>query len=76
MIHGVDYYGFVYLWYDTKQQRFLIGSHHGSVDDGYTTSTGGRHVKRIFVKRPETMKRKILEFNTSINDYKVTQQLE
>ena len=76
MIFGEDYFGFVYLWYDTKHKRFLIGSHHGPVDDGYTTSTGGIHLRRIFKVRPNSMKRKILEYNTLHDDFKYTQQLE
>lgn len=70
------YYGFVYIWYDTKNKKYLIGSHHGKVEDSYTTSTGGKYVKNIFKSRPHTMKRKILEFNIDIDDWKYTQQLE
>lgn len=61
-IYKKDYFGFVYLWYDTKHKKFIIGSHFGSLYDGYTTSTGGVHVKRIFKVRPETMKRRVLAF--------------
>lgn len=70
-----DYYGFVYLWYDTKHKKFIIGSHHGSTEDGYITGTGGVHVQRIFSKRPETMKRKILAYNCD-DCVKTTRQLE
>jgi hypothetical protein len=35
MKYGVDYYGYVYLWFDTKHKKFIIGSHHGSVNDNY-----------------------------------------
>lgn len=76
MQYKVNYYGFVYLWFDTKRKRFIIGSHHGAIDDGYTTSSGGIYVKRIFNVRPETMKRRIIQYNTVSDDYKVTQQLE
>ena len=62
MEYQKDYFGFVYIWHDIKHSKYLIGSHLGSVDDGYTTSTGGEHVKRVFKKRPETMKRRILEY--------------
>lgn len=71
-----DYYGFVYLWFDTINKRYIIGSHHGKVEDSYTTTTGGRYVKNIFKKRPHTMKRRILEFNRTIDDFKYTQILE
>lgn len=62
MQHGQDYFGFVYLWQDTKQDKFIIGSHYGSLEDGYTTSTGGIYVKRIFKLRPESMRRRVLEY--------------
>ena len=37
-IYNENYTGFVYLWYDRKW--FCIGSHMGSLEDGYTSSTG------------------------------------
>lgn len=67
MQYGVDYFGFVYIWQDLKYNKFIIGSHYGSLEDGYTTSTGGFHVKRIFNIRPETMKRKVLQYCTVDN---------
>lgn len=69
------YYGFVYIWHDTVKGKYIIGSHHGKVEDGYLTSTGGIHVKRIFNKRPETMKRRVLEYNYT-DSFKETQKLE
>lgn len=72
----MKYYGFVYLWFDIKNKRYIIGSHHGSLNDNYTTTTGGVYVKNIFKKRPDTMKRRVLEYNTTIDDYRYTQQLE
>lgn len=74
--HGEVYYGFVYLWYDTKQQMFVIGSHHGSIDDGYVTSTGGEWFKRAYKKRPATFKRRILTYNTELDCKKQTQLYE
>lgn len=70
-----EYFGFVYIWHDTKHSKFLIGSHHGKVDDGYITSTGGKYVQNIFTSRPETMNRRILEY-CYIDDYRETQKLE
>ena len=70
-----DYFGFVYIWYDTKHSKFIIGSHLGNLEDGYTTSTGGKHVQRIFKKRPETLKRKILEYCTE-NSVEILHKLE
>lgn len=54
------YTGFVYIWYDRKRKWFCIGSHMGSLDDGYTSSTG--FMKKAYKKRPNDFKRKILEF--------------
>lgn len=62
MVYKVDYFGFVYIWFDTKRKKYIIGSHYGSVDSSYTTGTGGKVVQRIFKKRPESMKRRILEY--------------
>lgn len=62
MKYGKDYFGFVYIWHDTVRSKFIIGSHFGSTESNYTTSTGGDHVKNIFSKRPESMKRRILEY--------------
>lgn len=76
MIYKKDYYGFVYIWFDKKRKMFLIGSHHGSINDSYITSTGGLKFKRVFNKRPDTFKRKILEYNTSVDNFKYTQGLE
>ena len=72
----MKYYGYVYIWFDTKRKRYLIGSHHGKLEDGYKTSTGGIHVRNIFKYRPYTMKFKVLEFNTISNDRKYTLKLE
>lgn len=52
--------GFVYLWYDRKKRWFCIGSHFGTTDDGYVTSTG--FMKKAYDKRPEDFKRRVLEY--------------
>lgn len=52
--------GFVYIWYDTIRKMYCIGSHLGDLNDGYITSTG--IMNKAFNKRPETFKRKILEY--------------
>jgi|LakMenEpi03Aug12_release.lakeMendotaPanAssembly.Ray.scaffolds.fasta_scaffold557683_1 hypothetical protein len=76
MIYKKDYFGYVYLWYDTVRKKFIIGSHHGNVNDRYKTTTGGRHVKNIFKKRPNTMKFKVLQYNQEIDCSKHTKKLE
>lgn len=54
------YSGFVYIWYDRKKNWFCIGSHFGTLDDGYTSSTG--FLDKALKKRPEDFKRKVLDF--------------
>lgn len=75
MEYKKDYFGFVYIWLDTKRRKFIIGSHHGSIDDGYTTGTGGKHVQNIFKSRPETMRRRILAYN-NVDCFRETRVLE
>jgi hypothetical protein len=53
-------FGFVYLWHDTKRKKFYLGSHLGLSNDGYTGSN--KRFKCAYKSRPETFKRKILEY--------------
>ena len=55
--------GFVYLWRDKKHNRYCIGSHFGSLNDQYITSTG--YMLRAYKKRPEDFKRRILYYHYS-----------
>lgn len=71
-----EYFGYVYIWYDKKNIKFIIGSHHGRIDDRYTTSTGGIHVRNIFKYRPQDLKFRVLEYNYIVDDFKYTQELE
>ena len=50
--------GLVYLWFDRKHKRFYIGSHWGSVDDGYVSSS--RWMRKAYRRRPADFKRRIL----------------
>lgn len=52
--------GFIYIWKDTKRNKFYIGSHQGSVGDGYIGSNN--RLRTAYNSRPETFRRKILEF--------------
>lgn len=56
--------GFVYLWYDKKRKKFYLGSHLGLPTDGYTGSN--RRFKSAYKSRPESFKRRILEYFDSI----------
>ena len=71
-----EYYGYVYIWFDTKYKKFIIGSHHGKVEDKYKTSTGGIHVRNIFKYRPQTMRFRVLQYNKESDNFLFTQQLE
>jgi len=59
--YKTDYFGFIYLWYDRKRNKFCLGSHMGSLEDDYITSTG--YMKKAYRKRPDDFKRKILYFH-------------
>jgi hypothetical protein len=50
--------GFVYIWRDRKHNRYYIGSHWGSDDDGYVCSS--QWMKRSFSRRPNDFKRRII----------------
>ncbi len=54
-------YGFVYIWRDKKHNRYYIGCHWGSTDDGYICSS--RWMKQAYYARPEDFHRRILVNN-------------
>ena len=54
----MEKYGFVYIWFDTKNKRFYIGSHWGTEDDGYVCSSSW--MKQAYSHRPHDFKRKII----------------
>lgn len=60
------YYGFAYMWCDLARDMFYIGSHKGSLQDGYLCSSSW--CKKAIKKRPETFKRLILGFAISRKD--------
>lgn len=54
-------YGFVYIWFDRHHKRYYIGSHWGTIDDGYVcSSTWMRNAMRM---RPSDFKRRIIKTN-------------
>ena len=55
----MEKYGFVYIWRDRKHNRYYIGSHWGTEDDGYICSS--RMMRQAYRRRPEDFKRRILE---------------
>lgn len=52
--------GFIYIWRDRKRKLFYIGSHKGTIDDGYICSS--MLMKQAYNKRPHDFKRRILEY--------------
>ena len=68
-----EYFGYVYIWFDTMKRKFCIGSHHGKTHDAYTTSTG--YCALAIKKRPETFRFRVLEYNFE-DDKKITLKKE
>jgi len=56
--------GFIYIWYDKKLKRYYIGSHFGTIDDGYICSS--TWMKRAYKRRPQDFKRRII-FQSNIS---------
>lgn len=52
--------GFVYIWRDRANGMFYIGSHLGTLDDGYVC--GSVRMRRAFKKRPTDFRRKVLQY--------------
>lgn len=51
-------FGFVYIWYDCKHKRYYIGSHWGTINDGYICSSNW--MRDAYKRRPQDFKRRIL----------------
>jgi hypothetical protein len=56
----LEKYGFVYIWRDRKHKRYYIGSHWGTIDDGYICSSGW--MSKAYKIRPEDFKRRIISY--------------
>ena len=54
------YTGFIYIWMNTERKKFYVGSHRGSIDDGYIGS--GTLFKKAYEKNPSVFKRRILQY--------------
>ena len=53
--------GFIYKWTDSTNNKTYVGSHLGTLDDGYTGS--GTKFMPAYEKRPESFTREILEYD-------------
>lgn len=56
-------FGFIYIWRDKKHNRYYIGSHWGTEDDGYICSS--RWMNKAYKRRPNDFKRRIISRVTS-----------
>jgi hypothetical protein len=54
----VSKFGFVYIWFDRKHHRFYIGSHWGTLDDGYICSS--RWMRKAYRRRKGDFNRRII----------------
>lgn len=54
----VDYFGFVYLWFDKKNKRYYVGSAMRSITCGYKCSN--KHLNAAIAKRPNDFKRRVI----------------
>ena len=64
--------GFIYIWRDKTRNMYYVGSHDGTIDDGYISSS---HWLTAEVRyRPEDFKRRILKYvdlpNLKLEEYK------
>lgn len=57
-------YGFVYIWRDRKHNRYYVGCHWGSTDDGYVCSSPW--MRQAYKHRPQDFRRRILVNNIVI----------
>lgn len=53
---------FVYRWTDSSNGKMYVGSHKGTIDDGYVGS--GKIFRLAYKKRPEAFSREILYIGT------------
>ena len=54
----MEKYGFVYIWFDRKHKKYYIGSHWGTIDDGYICSS--TWMRNAYKYRKEDFKRRII----------------
>lgn len=56
-------YGFVYIWRDKKHNRYYVGCHWGTIDDGYVCSS--TWMRQAYHHRPHDFRRRIITTNLS-----------
>ena len=70
---GNEYNSFIYQWIDIKSNKFYIGSHYGSINDGYLF--GGIDIKKEYKERPNDFKREILSYHL-VSEYSEIRKIE
>lgn len=55
----MEKYGFIYIWYDKKRKMYYIGSHYGTINDGYICSS--KWMRDAYHYRKQDFKRRILK---------------
>jgi hypothetical protein len=53
--------GFIYIWFDKKRKMYYIGSHYGTINDGYICSSN--RMRDAYRRRPKDFKRRIIKRN-------------
>jgi hypothetical protein len=60
----MTYIGFIYIWYDKLKKFYYIGSHKGTVNDGYICSSS--RMINAYKKRPFDFKRRVIMFSNNL----------
>lgn len=61
----MERYGFIYIWFDRKHKRYYLGSHWGTIDDGYICSS--KWMRKAYRRRPDDFRRRIIQRVTDRN---------
>lgn len=65
-------YGFVYIWRDKKNNRYYVGCHWGTIDDGYICSSNW--MRDAYRRRPNDFRRKIIVKNLTRKEMYLEEQ--
>lgn len=68
----MEKYGFVYIWRDKKHNRYYVGCHWGTPEDGYICSS--KWMKKSYYRRKEDFKRRILKTNLTREEMYIEEQ--
>lgn len=57
--------GFIYIWRDKLRGMYYVGSHEGTLDDGYVSSSRWLNFEQSY--RPQDFRRKIIKFVDAVD---------